>query len=630
MSSGWWVFAVCALSAQWAFADGLNGTEYGGDVSEAFVRLGPSSLASAQESHFTLQSRWNGIQTISEIRFYVDAVHQPGPVVLTSSLGASATAMVTTPGWVAFSFGPVPLSLTVQMVIGLTLMPQGSTELTLRHVSHRIEANHQIGGSRGPLLTIIEPSRAAPYFWNVSAVVRLVGDEDPFASPTCGPGDRDPVAGFPYVRVWQATVNGGGRRQQFQYPNLSPWGVDTARFVVGSVFLDGGAVSGLEYVFRRLDGGVIGRGPPSVPDGVVLSDSPVLDVVDAGVSETFEVELSSDGGGAWLVVDTGSELLDPCDPAVRATFGGHHSRALDLPPGADYMLRLGGQLARTLYADSDGDGFGTGAQVWVRGFPLSGYSRHGGDCDDTRADVRPDAGETCNGIDDDCNGLIDASDALDPSLCANQSGVCRSSTRLCVGGVVLACDASRYGPSFHEETCDGLDNDCDGQVDDGARGPCAEQRGVCQGSTMECSSTPLQCAATEYGPDYEVTESRCDGLDNDCDGLVDASDPDVAPRLCELQAGVCTGTRSSCNPNGWSDCAREYSGAYEATEATRDGLDNDCDGEIDEGLPLPEPMTVRPKGCGCSGAGESLLVLVNGLVLTRRKRRSHSQSARRG
>ena len=392
-------------------------------------------------------------------------------------------------------------------------------------------------------------------------------------------------------------------------------------------------------------------GATEICDGIDNDCDGLIDAADPNLTGAIPYYLDSDADGYGDLSNVVMACSIPlgyvengldCNDNNPAIYPGANEICNGIDDDCDGQIDENPVDGNTFYADTDGDGFGNPSVSMQACVAPNGYVANNTDCSDNNASIHPGANEICNGIDDDCDGQIDENPVDGTTYYADADGDGygdpNSSIQACSlqNGYVADntdCNDNNTGVNPNApEICDGLDNDCNGTIDDnpvdgtiyyydfdedGYGNPnafeilCAPPINppaamVLDGTDCDDFNfsvnpgTPEICDAADNNCDGTVDEG-CDDLDNDADGFSTADgdcndwDPTSypgAPEICgDFADNDCNGLvdeQCDIDGDGFSvldgDCDDYDPAVNPAAIEICDGLDNNCDGQVDEGL----------------------------------------------
>ncbi|MBM4355067.1 MAG: DUF1565 domain-containing protein, partial [Deltaproteobacteria bacterium] len=267
------------------------------------------------------------------------------------------------------------------------------------------------------------------------------------------------------------------------------------------------------------------------------------------------------------------------------------------------------------FPDLDGDGYGFGIPVCLCQ-QEAGVVSQPLDCNDSEATVHPGAAEPCDNQDNDCDGVKDEGCDLDGD------GYCPKAVVVGPEAVCKGVDCNDFDGAVHPgaaEDCDNVDDDCDGETDEGCDldgdgwcglPPASFGDGqVCQHGEIDCNDSASLV--------HPTAPESCDGIDQDCDGVLDEGCDDDGDGWCEgvlpgsaaqcypksgPAPASCKGVLSAC-PKGFGDCDDQQKTVHPGAVETCDNVDENCNGKTDETFDLDgdghcsSPVGVKPL-CG--------------------------------
>ncbi len=295
--------------------------------------------------------------------------------------------------------------------------------------------------------------------------------------------------------------------------------------------------------------------------------------------------------------------------------------------------------ASTWYQDSDSDTYGNSGVTSVACTAPSGYVSRALDCNDNNSAISPAASERCNGVDDDCNSSVDETSAIDASTWYQDSdgdsyGSSSNTQRACSapsGYVAVAQDCNDGNAAINPgelEYCNGVDDDCDSLTDDSTAvdqsywyaDADADGYGNSGSYTVACNAPSGRVSNSADCDDNNTNANpgrseRCNGYDDDCDGLTDdPSATDATTYYVDADGdgyGNTSAGTTACNaPSGHvadgNDCDDGDAAVSPAADEYCNGYDDDCDRATDENSAVDATTWFRDRdGDGYGDASSS-------------------------
>ncbi len=315
--------------------------------------------------------------------------------------------------------------------------------------------------------------------------------------------------------------------------------------------------------------------------------------------------------------EDGAGQSEDCDDTDAAIFPDAEEVCDGIDNDCDGELDETGE--RTAYVDADGDGFGAGEALGTYCELPVGTADNAEDCDDTNLAVSPSAEEICDGLDNDCDTAVDvgATDGRVHYTDADADGFGDPSTgtSACgeIEGTVEDGTDCNDGDSLTfpgaVEMCDLVDNDCDAEVDEGSPDARTYYLDADADGYGDPAVTASACGApagyVEAGTDCDDADAGlspgaaelCDGIDNDCDAEIDTDSPDALTLYADADLdgyGDPAASVTSCDArDGYvsdgTDCDDTSRASNPGAAEVCDGLDDDCDGAVDEASATDAP-----------------------------------------